>query len=330
MKYIVMSGDSHTCGQGASSFYITDEPTLGYNPMGKGIGRNTDYATRCYVNLVREALVRRTESEAYAIEASDLAHMAHLPMVNRCAHLTQPLELPVDSDALIVCFAEKKEAARVEILADGVPVKTETLQAPVTRYGDWSFRYVPVDCAQAASITFRPLEGEVYIYSIEMCAGRWAVVNAGVGSCAAGRFLADYFDDCVAAFHPDIVVLEAHTINDWINTDTPETYARDLTALIARVRDIGATPILLTVSPILGEQQINGHAPYDEYIAASIQVAQQENVRIADAHAVMAKQLAGLSEEEQRQKLFDDNWHVNDLGHKIYCDVILPAIASLL
>ena len=330
MKYIVMSGDSHTCGQGATSFYIQDEPTLGYEPMGKGVGRNTDYATRCYVNLVREAIVRRTQSEAFEVTASDLAHAGHLPMVNRCAHLIRPLELPVGSDGLLVCFAEKKEAARVEILVDGVCVRTETLQADITRYGDWSFRYIPVDCAGAASVTFRPLEGDVYLYTMEMCSGRWAVVNSGVGSCPVGRYLKDYFDDCVAAFRPDIVVLEAHTINDWIHSPTPQDYARDLTDMIRRVRQIGATPVLLTVSPILGEQQINGHAPYEEYIAASLEVARLENVRIADAHALMAKRLEGRSEEEKKQDLFDDIWHVNDAGHKIYCDVVMSSIAALL
>ena len=38
----------------------------------------------------------------------------------------------------------------------------------------------------------------------------------------------------------------------------------------------------------------------------------------------------GLSEEERREQMYLDNWHVNSKGHKVYAEQIIGKIDELL
>ena len=64
MKIIVCTGDSHTCGQGASSIKTRDipkDPNRIYRTAGKGISRGGDLEYPSYVNLVRKYIAENTD-----------------------------------------------------------------------------------------------------------------------------------------------------------------------------------------------------------------------------------------------------------------------------
>ena len=89
---------------------------------------------------------------------------------------------------------------------------------------------------------------------------------------------------------------------------------------------ISAVPLLLTVSPILGNKISNSDISYDKYIETSKKAATDFNVVIVDANEKMEEFLKGFTDSQKNDLLFADNWHVNDLGHKIYFETILEQI----
>ena len=90
---------------------------------------------------------------------------------------------------------------------------------------------------------------------------------------------------------------------------------------------MNAVPILLTVSPILGNQGTPfNNFSYAKFIEASIHAAHTENIDIADANSEMNHHINGLSDEDQSKLMFSDNWHVNDFGHEIYARCLINKI----
>ena len=141
----------------------------------------------------------------------------------------------------------------------------------------------------------------------------YAVETARDGAVALERF---------RAARPDLVVVEPCSINDWIEGLGPDESRRRTCETFARISALGARALLLTVSPIAGEQIRNGFN-YGDYIAASREAASACGVPIADANAKMTKLLAGLNPSEARKLLYSDDWHVNALGHRLYAEEII-------
>lgn len=160
------------------------------------------------------------------------------------------------------------------------------------------------------------------LYRIESYFGGAAVLNGGVGSCPQGQYLDSFWGSRVEAARPDLVVVEPCSINDWIEGLGPDESRRRTCETFARISALGARALLLTVSPIAGEQIRNGFN-YGDYIAASREAASACGVPIADANAKMTKLLAGLNPSEARKLLYSDDWHVNALGHRLYAEEII-------
>jgi hypothetical protein len=151
------------------------------------------------------------------------------------------------------------------------------------------------------------------LYRIEAYSGPYVVINSGVGSCPAGKFLDLYWDDHVAAYRPDLVAIEAFSINDWLSNTPIDRYTANLVELCDRTRTLGAEPVILTVPPIGGEQVTRGGSVFQDYVEASRSAARLAGVVLADANR-MSESLADI---------LSDKWHPNDAGHKIYFEAIL-------
>lgn len=328
IKTIVFTGDSHTCGQGASGF--EDVPFTTYDKKGKGVTKYASFDCPCYVNLVRDFITENTNSKTFEMSGRKLSKMSGFPLTKASVKLEGELKLPVYADLGLIIFAEKTTPAYADIFLDGKLYKRERLYAEITRHDDWSFRFVPVYTGGAREISVLPVEGEVFINSMEFCSGEYAVINSGIGSCTTKRYLEECFDYSVAAFNPDIIIAEAHTINDWIHHTSAE-YKDNLERLLDAFIKTGGTVIMTTVSPILGEQKRTENSDdYQKYIDISIETAMSKGIIVADTNKVMSEKLQGLSEEEKFSLMYSDKWHVNDLGHKIYADAIISELKKIL
>ena len=231
----------------------------------------------------------------------------------------------------LVCFAEQVQPAKVAVYLDGKLDKTVELHTPIPRYNDWSFRNVPIFCQGAKEVKLVPLEGDVIISHIQHDKGEYAVVNSGVGSCTSKRYLEECFDYCVSDFKPDIIIAEAHTINDWLNYEAPEAHSATLNRMLDQMAALGAKLMFVTVAPIGGKQQSAKFGKeYAEFMAQAKAVGKREDVVFVDANAAFCEVLANIPEEEQFDAMYVDNWHVNGRGHRIYADAILAKIHEVL
>lgn len=112
-----------------------------------------------------------------------------------------------------------------------------------------------------------PRQGEVFAGHILVFCGAYAVVNSGVGSCPAGRYLSECFDDGVEVFRPDLIVCEAHTINDWLLGKSPKEYEKSLTKLLQKMKRTARAVVLVTGFSPLGEQAAPfNQTPYHEFV----------------------------------------------------------------
>lgn len=325
MKTIVCSGDSHTCGEGASGFSRVDHMMLGFDPAGKGIGRYILPDTQCYVNLVRHFVNDATVSASSLRRCRELCAETGLPVEMNCIPLTRRVSLAVAAELAVFQFAEKKTPAIVNIYLDQTLYRTVTLYAPRTRFGEWSFRNISVSCHGAHTLGLEVIDGEAWLSSLETFGGEWAVIGSGVGSCDSGRYCREYFEEGVAEFSPSIVIAEMHTINDWMEGFTPTEYKKNIHMLIDSILKIGATPIMLSVSPIVGEQD-----GYEALVAAAEEAVLEHGVPFANAHAVFEQRMQGMTEEQRRESMYSDRLHVNNAGHRIYADTIKSVLRKYL
>lgn len=330
MKVIVCSGDSHTCGEGATGFDSSPELSLGvYNTNGKGSGRYSGKDARTYVNLVREAVCSLTDSQYTEVDYPELSKLYEMRTECGFMCVEKSIALNHSADMITLEFAEKKKPATVLIYTDGVFYQRLTLHAEITRHGEWSFYTVPIFCAGTKTLEIVPESGKVYLGRVGYHKGEYAVINSGVGSCTTKRYREECLSDFVIAFQPEIVIAEAHTINDWISGITPEQYKENLKSLLIDIKKTARKVYVLGVSPIMGTQEQAGGL-YQDFMIASKIAAEKAGVEMIDTYQDFLKETEGLSDKERFEKLYHDNWHVNDLGHRIYADNIIKKIGSVL
>lgn len=334
MKVILCTGDSHTCGEKAEGFCCEDITVYGfcYNPKGKGTGRYNRFDGKCYVNLVRDFVTENTSS---SVENVDISSIGEDVYGNR--KIENGFSLDCNCDMLLLKVAEKKEYAAINIYLDGELARRVILKADVTRYGEWSYRDIKINCKGKKTVHIEIAAGEVYISSIERWSGAYAVVNCGVGSCDTTRYLNEYMQYWIEEFSPYMFLAEAHTINDWLASKTPEKYGEDLTELIKMMKCGAEKVIMTTVSPVI-DGKWRGKAAgfdgpvvdYEELIKESYRIIEREGVLLADGHKVIKDACGDMCEEELRKELYNDSWHVNTNGHKLYADVICQELKKIL
>ena len=96
--------------------------------------------------------------------------------------------------------------------------------------------------------------------------------------------------------------------------------------MINDIGNIGSEAILLTVSPIRNNQLNSSGINYHTYIQASRNIANEINIKIADANTRTADYINNMPNNSN--SLFTDDWHVNDIGHQIYFNCIADLIAG--
>lgn len=151
-------------------------------------------------------------------------------------------------------------------------------------------------------------------------------VNSGIGSTATNRYRDVFWVQAVENYKPDIVVIE-FAINDWLphNEVSVAEFSQNLEYMIERANAIGAVPIILTVSPVLGPLEYEGHY-YPDYIEASRKViVGRDDVILADANKLMEDYLNSGDRAETEAKLYDDCWHVAQKGQELYLEALVAA-----
>jgi len=294
MKIIACTGDSHTWGQGAEgvkAYYSAWEP-----PGVAGEHRMLPLELPTYAELLRAHLRDATGSAAYNLDPTQLSD-----------------GLPFEGSLVRLQFRYTPKPCIAQVYIDGAAVWEGELQS-----SSFSNPYNLIALPCTPGLHTLTVSGTVP-YGAEVYAGSHAVVNCGVGSCPVGKYLADYFDRYVTVLRPAVVLMQGHTINDWLTGEGPVRYGELLAEYAARVREIGAQPVFLSVEPILGDRMRGGY-DFEDYITESLRVMRALDVPIADAHAGIAAVPGN----------YEDNWHPGPVGHRIYADLAWEIIKTLL
>ena len=310
MLRIVCTGDSHTWGEGVPELLQQFDP-----PVVGGELRPVDWQSDGYVNQLRRLVETRTGASSREWTARQLAALADVPYLAPCAQLTKPLTLPVRGELLRLVLGCRAEPCDWRLTVDGESV-SGTLPGET---GDKAYRLVWHHMAPGEHlVTLSGVREALPVYRIECYDGAAAVLNVGVGSCPTYRYLEEYFPAYVAAAKPDVILAEAHTINDWLDGAPPAVYAQRLEALLRTMKGTGAQVFLLTVSPILGNQLAGAGVLYDAYVQASRAAAAAAEVPVCDANRVMQLMLEGMDEQAAAAYLYGDPWHPGRRGHGLY------------
>jgi lysophospholipase L1-like esterase len=156
-------------------------------------------------------------------------------------------------------------------------------------------------------------------------------LNFGFGCSSTRKYLAQYWQQAVERFKPDILVI-TFAINDWlVDPVSPddvslEEFKKNINEMIDRAKALGTIPVLLTVSPIRGTQYSNGHY-YQDYIEGIRSIsALRGDVLLADANKDMTEYIRENGRESNNDIFFDD-WHVNQKGHQIYFEALKKTLS---
>ena len=157
------------------------------------------------------------------------------------------------------------------------------------------------------------------------------VLNSGVGGDTSKAGLAR-FSSAVKAKNADVVFIGFGTNDCSIDMDRYiplETYADNLRSMIAKVRETGAVPVVITPPPIVDGPYLTRHQadpflPYNGpnglleiYAQAARAVAREQNVTCADVHAAFSAEDYG--------SLISDGVHPNSKGYQLYAKTVLDA-----
>ena len=321
MIRILCTGDSHTWGQGAPGILQEFDP-----PAEAGDLRLASFKSNGYVNVLRRTLERITGSYSREWNAPDIAESYHLNFVKPCAVIEDKgIEITFDGSMLRLEFQLSSCMTQLEVYLDGMRKDMPRLDAAESENEFRLFTFLMEEGKH--TVFLRAEEGQVLLYKVECYGGACAVINSGVGSCPVKRYYEEFWYDHVAQVEPAVIIAEAHTINDWLTGETLEEYRYNLVELLNRYKALGAKVVLLTVSPILGQQFVTENSvSYSDYVEVSRQAAIDTGTKVCDANAIISLCLNGLDEKASSDYLFEDDWHPNERGHAIYAEVIKQVI----
>lgn len=325
MIRILCTGDSHTWGQGATGLLSEFDP-----PVVAGELRLASFRTNGYVNILRREVEKATDSYSKEWTAEEIAAISGAEFSKPCAVIQNKRFSFSFTGAMlrIQCRAGEKSAMPEVIIDDKLQ---DVFEVPAAQ-SDNDYRILAFVLEEGEhKVSIGAQQGSLLVYRVEAYGGSCAVMNGGVGSCAVQRYIEEYWCDRVENVKPDIVIAEAHTINDWLTEETPEEYYSHLVTMIDKYRSIGAKVVIMTVSPVLGEQMLNGNsAQYDDYIKMSRLAAKDSGITLCDANTIMQICLVGMDEKSAAEYLFDDYWHPNERGHALYAELIKQMILPML
>ncbi len=325
MKFILCTGDSHTCGQYAYGALDWAGESLGYNIDGKGFIR-TNFDARDYVSIVRNYITDHTNSEVERMNIESWGReIAGFHLLER------PVTIHGGCDALLLKVAERKKEAELGIYLDGKLWRTKKLYAEETRYGQWSFAFVAIPCEGVKEITLKSEKGYVYIDSCERWSGDYVVVNCGVGSCTAERYKNDCLPDLIEEFPEKIFLSEVHTINDWVKNNTIENYGKSLYEMLEIMKNNSSLTMAISVSPILRSEPVPyAQDFYEKFVDEAYRVIEKAGVPLIDAHKAFAEKIQGKTADELIGTLYGDDLHPRQPGYTLYAELIIEKLKGVL
>lgn len=314
MKIIVCTGDSHTWGQGATGVITHFSSVCG------GERRVAPFIFPAYVNLIRDAIYAEYGGKAYEYELFNLPSAKTFDSNTGCAEITKEgLTFSHEAELVRFFYYANKADDGIEVYCNNEKI-AESLPK---RFGtQLSYNICTVSLEKGLhTFTIRPKSEKALLYRMELYTGEYAVINSGIGSCPSFLYTQDNWDEYVSVLKPDLAVVEPHTINDWLSQKTPEEYYESLHTLFSKLHKIGCKSVMITVAPIFGQTALpfNSH-DFEEYMEVSRKVAKDLSIPYADTNKTMKDLVASFSPEEQSKKIASDNWHPNDLGHRIYAE----------
>lgn len=146
-----------------------------------------------------------------------------------------------------------------------------------------------------------------------------AVINTAISGWRIPLILDD-FERRVATWRPDVVTLMIGT-NDcsttWVDPIVePSAFGEDVATFVARVRELGAIPVLQT-PPFIDQLHAPDRSRIGEFATAIRQVAAREEAILVDQDALFAGFSTGTGpgNEGMPWGLLDDAFHPNASGH---------------
>lgn len=323
MKIIAVVGDSHTWGEGVGAEYSFDPPCCG------GELRMLPFGFPLYVNLLRNAVDLSTGSGVSEYYGPALHALCGGAEGDFGVITDKPLILSESFGFCRIFFRTAEKDTAVNLTLDGI---TRRIALPGTvQETNQCIRLVNV-FPESDGVHTLSIAGEngadVKIHRIECYTGEYAVVNCGVGSCPVGKYLSDYYDTYVEELHPEGILFEGCTINDWLTCETPEEYREILLKMLRRMKKTTPNVLCHTVFPIAGNQFCA--APYQEYVDTMRKAAYEEGIPCVDSNRQMAELLAAVPEERKIAFLYHDIWHPNGTGHYLYAQQIFPVLQEVL
>lgn len=317
MKIIVCTGDSHTWGQGVSR-----ATELYGGEVRGGDLRPTAFDTDGYVNLLRRTVEADGASFSRQLIGEDLAKAIGRGTDGRAVKVGAGDRLDFSGELLRLYFETEPQPQRVAFSIDSEKYQIELEGYDGDRPERMKYFRVP---AGDHTLVF---SSDARIYCAEYYGGSACVINAGVGSTPSGKYLAEYFTDYAAELFPDVILAEAHSVNDWLNYPDPAEAEAHLTALLKACLEVTPKTALLTVAPV-GGRQIPGHggSEFSLIAGASLNVARKLGIPVADAWSRL-KDLDPESESYRRTWL-SDNWHPNEKGHALYAKLLREVLKEL-
>lgn len=304
MKVVVCTGDSHTWGQGATGY------AEGFAvPLMGGDLRPASWDTDAYVNILR----RRFGDEAEAWDMEKCAASFGVPLDTFGAVLKGTYTATSKMKLARLFFYENADA-QVSLIS-GSNRKEVTLH-DIGHPNAWREVSLFLD-GEVLSVE---VQGSALLHRIEWYGGDVAVVNSGVGSSTCGQYTDRFVGEKVNTFTPFAILAEAHTVNNWLTGQPPEAYCEELCAYLAALQKASPRVALMTVSPVLGGSVNSAGVDYSAYVSASCEAARKAGVPLIDANRTF---VADWSQ-------FDDIWHPNDVGHRLYAQAAAPMFESWL
>ena len=307
IRIIPIIGDSHTWGEGVGAEKRFQPPVC------CGDLRPLPYSPPCYVNLLRNELNRKTGSACKEYEWMD----------GLAVSAGKPLRIPDGFSLARVFFIAEEAEAMAELSADGCASTVLSLQSNTDSYNARVRVAHLVSDSESTGLTVSCVKGSrILVFRVELYTGTYALVNCGIGSCPAGKFVDEYFPRYVEPLKPYAILFEGCTINDWLLTPSSGKYAADLRRMLVAQRNLTSRVLWHTVTPIGGSQESGQGTIYADYVNAMRSVAAEANVMLVDCHADMERILSDLPEEERAPYFYHDPWHPNGEGHRLYAEEI--------
>ena len=157
--------------------------------------------------------------------------------------------------------------------------------------------------------------------------------NSGIGGNTTGSVLAR-FDYDVAAWKPTIVSVELG-MNDVGAGEDPSRYLEGMKNLLAQIRAVGATPVLISSSPVNDGSKLNDWKgdrcrKIHPYTVALGTLAQAEKVVFVDQYHPLLDLWAGnkLPDGKERFPLGGDGVHPGAVGQLTMAATILTALGA--